>query len=79
MTIKKFLNYKKKLLTPRLFIFQEALKYRDHENFKMVWFEEMKKDLISVIRDMSKFLGYHLTELKVINNSLLYKTLLKVF
>jgi hypothetical protein len=31
----------------------------------MVWYEDMKKDLISVIRGMSKFLGYHLTELKV--------------
>jgi hypothetical protein len=31
----------------------------------MVWYEEMKKDLIAVIKDMSKFLGYHLTELKV--------------
>jgi hypothetical protein len=31
----------------------------------MVWYEQMKKDLIAVIRDMSKFLGYHLTELKV--------------
>ena len=26
----------------------------------------MKKDLIRVIRDMSKFLGYHLTELKIL-------------
>jgi hypothetical protein len=42
------------------------LKYRDNPNFKMVWYEEMKKNLITVIRDMSKFVGYHLTELKVI-------------
>ncbi len=42
------------------------MKYRDNPNFKMVWYEEMKKNLITVIRDMSKFVGYHLTELKVI-------------
>ncbi len=42
------------------------MKYRDNPNFKMVWYEEMKKNLIAVIRDMSKFVGYHLTELKVI-------------
>ena len=26
----------------------------------------MKRDLISIIRDTSKFLGYHLTELKIL-------------
>ena len=44
---------------------QDAFKYKDEPNFKLVWYEDMKKDLIAIIRDMSKFLGYHLTELKV--------------
>ena len=33
---------------------------------KFLWFEEMKKDLISVIRETSKFLGYHMTELQIL-------------
>jgi hypothetical protein len=33
---------------------------------KILWFEEMKKDLISVIRDTSKFLGKHLTDYRVL-------------
>ena len=41
------------------------MRYRHHSNMKIVWYEEMKKDLIGIIREMSKFLGYHLTELKV--------------
>ena len=31
-----------------------------------MWFEDMKKDLISVIRDVSQFIGYHMTELKIL-------------
>ena len=41
------------------------MKYKNEPNLKIVWFEEMKKDLIAVIREMSSFLGYHLTEPKV--------------
>ena len=38
-----------------------------------MWFEDMKKDLISVIRDVSHFIGYHLTELKILQlDDLLY-------
>ena len=33
---------------------------------RFVWYEDMKRDLIPVIRDLSKFLGRHLTELKVL-------------
>ena len=33
---------------------------------KILWFEDMKKDLISVIKDVSKYIGYHMTELKVL-------------
>ena len=40
---------------------------------KIMWFEDMKKDLISKIKELSKFLGYHLTELKVLQlDDLLY-------
>ena len=31
-----------------------------------MWFEDMKRNLIPVIKDVAKFLGYHLTELKVL-------------
>ena len=33
---------------------------------KILWYEDMKKDLISVIKDVAKFIGYHMTELKVL-------------
>ena len=39
---------------------------KGHPNLKIVWYEEMKDDLITVIRDLSKFLGFHLTELKIL-------------
>ena len=31
-----------------------------------MWFEDMKRDLISVIKDVANFIGYHMTELKVL-------------
>ena len=33
---------------------------------KIIWYEDMKADLISIIREMATFLGKHLTELKVL-------------
>ena len=33
---------------------------------KILWFEDMKKDLIKIIKDVSKFIGHHMTELKVL-------------
>ena len=55
------------------FCFQTAWKYKDHPNMKIMWFEDMKKDLISKIKELSNFLGYHLTELKVLQlDDLLY-------
>ena len=33
---------------------------------KLMWYEDMKKDLIAIIKDVAKFIGYHLTELKVL-------------
>ena len=38
-----------------------------------MWFEDMKIDLISVIRDVAQFIGYHMTELKILQlDDLLY-------
>ena len=33
---------------------------------KIVWCEEMKKDMMTVIRDISRFIGYHMTEYKIL-------------
>ena len=33
---------------------------------KMIWFEDMKKDMMKAIREISKFIGYDLTEQKVL-------------
>ena len=37
-----------------------AYKLKDNPNVKIVWFEEMKKDLPKVIRELCDFLGYQL-------------------
>ena len=40
---------------------------------KIIWFEDMKKDLIAIIRDVAKFLGKHLTEYRILKlDDLLY-------
>ena len=49
-----------------VYIFQNAIKYKNHPNLKIIWFEEMKRDLTSVIKNIANFIGYHLTELKII-------------
>ena len=33
---------------------------------KIVWFEEIKEDMMKVIREISKFIGYHMTEYKIL-------------
>ena len=33
---------------------------------KIIWYEDMKKDLIAIIRDMCKFVGKHLTEYRIL-------------
>ena len=38
---------------------------KGNPNFKMIWFEDMKKDLPKVIGDLSNFLGYQLSQEKV--------------
>jgi len=47
-------------------LLKSAWKYKDHPNMKIVWFEEIKEDMMKVIRDISKFIGYHMTEYKVL-------------
>ena len=39
---------------------------KDHPNLMFLWYEDMKKDLIKVIRDVCKFTGHHLTDYKVL-------------
>lgn len=48
------------------FAFQSAWKRKDHPNLKILWFEEMKKDLIKIIRETAAFIGYHMTEYKIL-------------
>ena len=45
---------------------QSCYKHKDHPNMKIIWYEDMKRDLINVIRDMAKFLGKHLTEYRIL-------------
>ena len=33
---------------------------------KFLWFEDMTKDIASAIQDVAQFLGYHLTQYKVL-------------
>ena len=33
---------------------------------KFIWYEDMKKDLQKIIRELSKFTGYHLTDYRVL-------------
>ncbi|XP_059097315.1 sulfotransferase 1B1-like [Tigriopus californicus] len=35
---------------------------RGHENFKFIWFEDMKKDHKAGLKDLAQFLGYERTE-----------------
>ena len=42
-----------------------AYKLKDNPNVKIIWFEEMKKDLPKVIRDLCDFLGYELSADKI--------------
>ena len=57
---------------------QDAWQYKNRPNFKMMWYEDMKRDLITVIRDLTRFLGYHLTELKILTLVRLIATTFKI-
>ena len=39
-------------------VLQEAWKYKDHRNLKFMWYEEMKKDLPKIIRELCAFTGH---------------------
>ena len=40
---------------------------------KFLWFEEIKEDMMKVIKEISQFIGYHMTEYKVLKlDDLLY-------
>ena len=55
------------ILTRQLkYSFKSAWKYKDHPNMKILWFEDMKKDLVSVIKDVASFTGYHITQYKTL-------------
>ena len=45
---------------------KDAWVKKDHPNLKFLWYEDLKKNLMGVTRDLSKFLGRHLTELKIL-------------
>ena len=39
---------------------------KDHPNLKFFWYEDMTTDMKATIRELSKFTGYHLTDLRVL-------------
>ncbi len=41
-------------------------KNRNHPNVLLLWFEDMKKDLLPIIRQTAAHVGKHLTELRVL-------------
>jgi len=45
---------------------KSAWKHKNHPNMKILWFEDMKRDLISVIGETAQFLGIHLTQLQIL-------------
>jgi hypothetical protein len=54
-------------------LFQSAYKQKNHPNMKIIWFEDMKKDLKSIIGETCNFLGKHLTEYRILKlDDLLY-------
>jgi hypothetical protein len=40
---------------------QSAWKRKDHQNLKILWYEDMKKDITGTIKDLCDFLGYPLS------------------
>ena len=45
---------------------KDAWESRSHPNMKFLWFEDMKKDLKPVIKDLAKFLKYEVTDEQVL-------------
>ena len=46
-------------------ILKSAWRRKDHPNLKILWFEEMKSDMMKVIRDVAYFIGHPISEYKV--------------
>ena len=59
LSIKYFTPPKVQSLFPFV---QAALKHRNHPNLKVIWFEDMKRDLAGVIRDVATFLDRKLSD-----------------
>ena len=54
-------------------ILQSGWERRRHPNFHFLWYEDMKKDMMSTIRGLCQFLGKHLTEFRILQlDDLLY-------
>ena len=41
------------------------MKYKDNESVKMVWFEDMKKDMAGMIKDIGDFIGFQVPDEKM--------------
>ena len=54
------------MLIDKILLFKSGWSRRDHPNLKFLWYEDMKVDLVPVIRDMCAFTGRHLTEYKIL-------------
>ena len=44
----------------------QLLKFTNQSEIGILWFEDMKKDLVSVIKDVASFAGYHITQYKTL-------------
>jgi len=45
--------------------FKDALKYKDEKNFKMVWYEDLRKDLPKMIKEIGDFIGHQVPDGKM--------------
>ena len=41
------------------------MKYQHHESVKIVWYEDVKKDMVAKIKDIGEFIGFHVPEPKI--------------
>jgi len=45
--------------------FKDAMKYKDEKNFKMIWYEDLRKDLGKMIGEIGDFIGHRVPEGKM--------------
>ena len=45
---------------------RSAWNHRNHPNLKILWYENMKVNMIPIIEEVAQFLGKHLTKLKIL-------------